>query len=49
MRADPRRFVMIAGHELPDVETVVERAPDYVVVEKRDEAGETAAAADPRS
>jgi hypothetical protein len=49
VRAHPRHFLMIAGHELPDIETVIERAPEYVVVEKRDEAGKKAAAADPRS
>jgi len=39
----------LAGHELPDIETVIERAPEYVIVEKRDTAGQAAAAADPRS
>jgi hypothetical protein len=49
VRANPRRFVMISGHEVPAVETVVERSRDYLVVEKRDEAGERAEASDPRS
>jgi hypothetical protein len=49
VRAHPRHFVMIAGHELPDIETVIERAPEYVIVEQRDTAGQAAAAADPRS
>jgi hypothetical protein len=49
VRAHPRHFVMIAGHELPDIETVIERTPEYVIVEKRDKAGQTAVAADPRS
>jgi len=30
-------FVALAGHELPDVEDVVERRERYVVVRKRDE------------
>jgi len=49
IRAHPRRFVIAPGHERPEVETVVERRPGYVVVEKRDEAGRLAQAADPRS
>lgn len=49
VRADPSRFVMIGGHELPSIETVVQRTPEYVVVEKHDEAAEDAQATDPRS
>lgn len=39
VRAHPRRFVLAGGHELPDVETVVETGPGYVVVEKDGAAG----------
>ncbi len=49
IRSDPRRFVMIDGHELPAVETVVQTLRGCVIVEKRDEAGERAEASDPRS
>jgi hypothetical protein len=49
VRADPRRFMMVPGHQIPAVETVVEERSGYVVVEKRAEAGERAAASDPRS
>lgn len=49
VRKFPRRFVMAEGHEIPEIETVVEHMGDHVVVEKREKAGETAAAADPRS
>ena len=49
VRSDPRRFVMIDGHELPAVETVVETLRGCVIVEKRDKAGERAEASDPRS
>jgi hypothetical protein len=49
VRADARRFVMVHGHEVPAVETVVEEHPGYVIVEKRDEAGLRAEAADPRA
>ena len=49
VRAFPRRFVMLPGHELEEVETVVQGMTGYVVVEKRDEAGHEAAASDPRA
>lgn len=48
IREDPRRFVLTPGHEVLDVETVVERQPGYVVVQKRDGAGEVAEDLDPR-
>ena len=32
IRSDPRQFVMIPGHEMPEVETVVERTRTYVIV-----------------
>lgn len=49
VRSNPRRFVVVEGHELPTVEDVVERRPGYVVVEKFDEAGEQAERNGPRS
>jgi hypothetical protein len=49
IRSEPRRFVMVDGHELPAVETVVQTLRDYVIVEKRGTAGERAEAADPRN
>lgn len=48
VRGSPRRFVIVDGHELPEVEVVVERCGHYSVVEKVGEAGETAAERDPR-
>ena len=48
VREDSRQFVIAVGHELPDVETVVEIAPGYVVVRKRDVAGPAAEELDPR-
>jgi hypothetical protein len=42
IRSHPRRFVVVPGHELPDVETVVATRPGYVIVEKRDQAGAVA-------
>jgi hypothetical protein len=49
IRANPRHFVMIRGHELPEVERVVAGTSAYVVVEKIGEPGEEARAGDPRS
>jgi hypothetical protein len=49
IRAYPRRFLVLPGHENPEIESVVETHEGYVVVEKRDEAGELADASDPRS
>lgn len=42
VRTHPRRFVVVPGHELPEVESVVETGEGYVVVEKEDVAGEEA-------
>jgi hypothetical protein len=47
IRAHPRRFVIVPGHENPDIETVVEARPGYLIVEKRDQAGEVAQDRDP--
>ena len=49
IRANPRRFVVVPGHELPDVETVVESRRGYLIVEKRDQAGKVAEWHDPRA
>src|SRR3954471_12985014 len=37
VRADPRRFIVVPGHELLAAETVVERHDQYFVVEKPEE------------
>ncbi len=42
VRSNSRRFFVVPGHELPEVETVVETCGNYVVVEKRAEAGRVA-------
>jgi hypothetical protein len=49
IRANPRRFMMVPGHEIPALETVVERSSNYLIVEKREAAGDRAASSDPRS
>ena len=35
VRADPRRFAVLPGHERPPVETVLRRTDRYALVEKR--------------
>jgi hypothetical protein len=49
VRSDPTLFVVVPGHEIPDVEDVVERAEGFVLVKKKGGIGEEiAAATDPR-
>lgn len=42
VRAHPRRFAIVDGHEIPEAEFVVERHEGFTVVEKLDGAGEVA-------
>jgi hypothetical protein len=49
LRSEPTHFGVIPGHELPDVERVVERHDHYFVVEKEGEAlRQQAEVSDPR-
>lgn len=49
VRANPRRFAILAGHEIEDVEKVVERHDRYLVVEKAgDVEAEVVEQTDPR-
>jgi hypothetical protein len=48
LRANPRRFVVIAGHVAPELERVVADRGGYRVVEKAGAPGEIAEDADPR-
>lgn len=48
VRQHPRRFAVVAGHELPETEDVVARHTGYHVVEKRAEAAVAAELTDPR-
>jgi hypothetical protein len=48
VRADARHFILLPGHEIPDIEVVVERGDGYVVVEKVGVARDVAEATDPR-
>jgi hypothetical protein len=34
LRSSPRRFAIVDGHEIPEVEDVVDRTDRYIVVEK---------------
>jgi hypothetical protein len=36
IRAEPTLFFVCTGHEIPDVEDVVEQTPEYDVVRKRE-------------
>ncbi len=49
VRASPRRFLVLGGHEMPDVERVVARRGQYVIVEKTGQAGAEAEERDQRS
>lgn len=50
VRSDFDRFLLVPGHEIQDVDRVVERHPDYLVVVKREpEARAMAREADRRS
>ncbi len=48
VRGNPRRLVVAPGHELLDVETVIERAEGYVLVEKHEETAGLVEETDPR-
>jgi hypothetical protein len=49
VRSDPTSFVVLPGHEEPEIETVVRAEGGYAVVEKEGEAAEIAERSDPRS
>lgn len=49
VRDQPRRFLVLPGHQREGVERVVEEYADYLVIEKFGEAGEVAEGTDPRT
>ena len=49
VRSDATHFFVIPGHEIPDIESVVERHEGWVVIEKAPETHEIAKATDPRA
>lgn len=48
VRSNPKRFVVLPGHERTEVERIIERLPGFFVVEKLDHAAEVAIDNDPR-
>ena len=48
VRKSPTYFLVKPGHEIPDVETVIETHDTFVVVAKRTEAADIAVETDPR-
>ena len=42
VREEPRWFLLVPGHEDPEIERVVESRPDYLIVEKTGAAGDVA-------
>jgi hypothetical protein len=48
VRAQPDLFIVLQGHEIPDVETVVEEADGYYVIEKASNVRPITEATDPR-
>jgi hypothetical protein len=49
VRANSTRFIVAAGHEIPDVEDVVAREDGYCIVKKHEEEAAIAREVDPRS
>jgi hypothetical protein len=49
VRSDPRRFLVLPGHEHTDAARVVERNSGFSVIEKLEGAAEVAVEHDPRS
>ncbi len=49
VRANARRFPIVPGHEVPEIERVVEEHDRYAVVEKSGLAADIAEKLDPRS
>ena len=50
VRSDPRRYILVPGHGLPDFESVVGSGEGYEIVEKREgTAARVAVETDPRS
>ncbi|MGH2933847.1 MAG: hypothetical protein ACRDL2_04950 [Gaiellaceae bacterium] len=47
-RAEPVLFIVAYGHELPEIESVVDRADGYQLVRKHGEAARVAEEEDPR-
>jgi hypothetical protein len=48
VRSDSRRFVILPGHELPDLDTVIEQHEGWAIIEKAPEVTRIVEALDPR-
>lgn len=48
VRSNARQFLLLPGHQQPEVEEVVSVSDEYVIVEKRGHAGRVAEKTDPR-
>ena len=48
VRSNPRRFAIVPGHELLEVEDVLERHEGYFVIEKHPETADVVERTDPR-
>ena len=48
VRNDPAHFVVLSGHEIPDVETVIESNDGWSIIEKNPEVQSIVEATDPR-
>ena len=49
VRADPCHFLVVQGHEDPDIETVIEKQEAWAIVEKEPELQDEERRLDPRS
>jgi hypothetical protein len=48
IRNDSSHFFVVPGHEVPDIETVIESHENWVLIEKEPEVREVTEATDPR-
>lgn len=48
VRSNPRHFFVVPGHEIADIETVLEHHEDWMLVEKPPEVSETVERLNPR-
>jgi hypothetical protein len=48
VRSNSRRFFIVVGHEIPEVETVIETHRDWCVIEKDPNVSDLLKASDPR-
>jgi len=49
VRSEPTQFVVVPGHETPEIEHTLEARPRYTIVRKEGEAAEFAELHDPRA